>query len=110
MSRILTTLLLCILIQGCGTLTTLINPDERVSWRLERSHCNQIPYLYSGVVYNFCTVYGEAETDSDGVPVSQGPGPFLIVGLDTALCLVTDTVALPYTLYRYSHNDYIIVD
>jgi uncharacterized protein YceK len=96
-------------LSGCGTLMTLANPDQRVSWGLKRTHCKQIPYVYSGVVYNFCRLNGEAKTDPDGVPLKTDPVLFMFVGADILMSGTLDTLALPYTLHRQSNGDYIVI-
>ena len=109
MFRFLAIIVSTFFLSACGTLITLVDSDERVSFGLTRSNCNEIPYVYSGVVYDFCILNGDAELDSEGAPVAGGPGPFIYVGIDFLFSGLFDTVALPYTLYRHSKGDYIIV-
>ncbi len=90
------------LLAGCGTINTVFRDDVVTSDKLKeaKSFCGAVPRVYSGVMYDFCLLNGEAPT-----PSRPGSGPEIgFVGIDMAISTVTDTLMLPYTLYR-QHTD-----
>ncbi|AMN78552.1 MULTISPECIES: YceK/YidQ family lipoprotein [Pseudomonas] len=102
-------LVLCCLLTGCGTVTTVFRPDAVASQNLKdsRSHCENVPRIYSGVIYNFCTLNGEPAPDksltSNSLKDHSGAAlPF--VAVDFIASGVVDTLVLPYTLYRQSKD------
>jgi uncharacterized protein YceK len=78
---------------GCGTAITVLQSDEDAarSLRKQKTYCQTIPRIYSGLSYDFCYLNAPPE-----------PGGYLasFVLLDLALSGVLDTVCLPYTFYR----------
>lgn len=89
---------------GCGTINTTFRDDVVASNKLARwhSHCDSVSRIYSGTVFNYCTLDAEPRlsTGFDG-----HPAPALIV-LDMGLSAVADTLVLPYTLYlQNKHGD-----
>ena len=95
--HIVTLFMLTSLLAACGTVRTLA-PDQgkvTISHNNKKSYCKSIPRIYSGVAHNFCLMYGEPNktsyTTAADVPVWA---------IDTMLCAVTDTLALPYTISR----------
>lgn len=80
-------------LSGCGTALTVLQNDEDAarSLRKQKTYCQSIPRVYSGLAYDFCIL--NASPDPTGVLV-----PFVL--LDLTLSGVADTVCLPYTLYR----------
>ncbi|MFJ4543014.1 YceK/YidQ family lipoprotein [Pseudomonas sp. NPDC088885] len=89
---------------GCGTINTTFRDDAVASNKLARwhSHCDSVPRIYSGTVFDYCTLDAEPRrsTGFDGYPA-----PALIV-LDMGLSAVTDTVLLPYSIYlQNKHGD-----
>jgi len=78
---------------GCGTAATVLQSDEDAarSLRKQKTYCQTIPRIYSGLAYDFCYLNAPPE-----------PASYLasFVLLDLALSGVLDTVCLPYTLYR----------
>ena len=82
---------------GCGTINTTFRHDAVASNKLARwdSHCDSVPRIYSGTVFDYCTLDAEPRkiTGSDGFPA-----PALIV-FDMGLSAVADTVLLPYSIY-----------
>ncbi|BBP58518.1 YceK/YidQ family lipoprotein [Pseudomonas sp. St316] len=89
---------------GCGTITTTFRDDAVASNKLARwhSHCDTVPRVYSGAVFDYCTLDAEPRqsTGFDG-----HPAPTLIV-LDMGVSAATDTLLLPYTLYlQNKHGD-----
>ncbi|MDO7897082.1 YceK/YidQ family lipoprotein [Pseudomonas citrulli] len=89
---------------GCGTINTTFRDDVVASNKLARwhSHCDAVPRIYSGAVFDYCTLDAEPRQSSgfDGHPT-----PTLIV-LDMGVSAATDTLLLPYTLYlQNKHGD-----
>jgi uncharacterized protein YceK len=87
---------------GCGTVNTVFRNDVVTSDNLKeaRSFCGAVPRVYSGVVYDFCLLHGEAPK-----PGRTKPGPNMnLVALDMGASAILDTLVLPYTFYR-QHND-----
>lgn len=80
-------------LSGCGTALTVLQGDEDAarSLRKQKTYCQTIPRIYSGLAYDFCIL--NAPPDPTGVLI-----PFAL--LDITLSGVFDTVALPYTIYR----------
>ena len=101
-------------LSGCGSLMTLVDFDGEVSAGLKTTHCNQIPYIYSGVVYDFCYLDGEpskntANSQEEGAGIGSAGHAVTSPGvlIDFVISGVVDTIALPYTIYRHSRGDYI---
>lgn len=82
---------------ACGTVRTLAPTDGKlkISYNNKKSYCQSIPRVYSGVSHNFCLLYGEPNKTSY-TTAAEVP----VWAIDTMLCLVTDTLALPYTIGR----------
>jgi len=80
-------------LSGCGTVSTVLQNDEDAArgLRKQKTYCQSIPRIYSGLAYDFCVL--NAPPDPTGVLVP-------LVLLDLALSGALDTVALPYTVYR----------
>ncbi|MHC8364885.1 YceK/YidQ family lipoprotein [Pseudomonas sp. ZT5P21] len=80
-------------LSGCGTAVTVLQNDEDAarSLRKQKTYCQSIPRIYSGLAYDFCVL--NAPPDPTGILVP-------LVLLDLALSGALDTVALPYTIYR----------
>ncbi|KAB0505746.1 YceK/YidQ family lipoprotein [Pseudomonas moorei] len=78
---------------GCGTASTVLQGDEDAArgLRRQKTYCQSIPRVYSGLAYDFCVM--NAPPDPTGVLVP-------LVLLDLALSGALDTVALPYTIVR----------
>ena len=86
---------LCVL-SGCGTITTLSVSDSEVSSKLQdiESYCGTVPRIYSGVVYDYCSIFSEQTARWSlvwFVPVG-------FYAIDMFGSAVLDTVALPYTV------------
>ena len=97
-------LIVTVLLSGCGTTTTLSNTDDDIKNKLARSNssCENITRVYSGVAYDFCRL--------QSTPDSSFYNPFLVAYLvDIPFSAITDTVALPYTIYSQSNNGSINV-
>ncbi|MCK1794029.1 YceK/YidQ family lipoprotein [Pseudomonas violetae] len=80
-------------LSGCGTAMTVLQGDADATRNLrkQKTNCQSIPRVYSGLAYDFCVL--NAPPDPSGFLV-----PFLL--LDLPLSGVLDTVSLPYTIYR----------
>lgn len=93
----LSLLLAMLALTACGTLRTLAPTDDKINigYKDKRSYCQSIPRTYSGVAHNFCMMYGEPDRTSFNTATE-----FPAWAIDTMLCAVTDTLALPYTLSR----------
>ncbi|WPN95981.1 YceK/YidQ family lipoprotein [Pseudomonas sp. MUP55] len=89
---------------GCGTVNTTFRDDAIVGNKLARwnSHCDSVPRIYSGAVFDYCTLDAEPRRSTG---FEGSPSAALIV-LDMALSGATDTILLPYTVYLQSkHGD-----
>lgn len=90
------------MLTGCGTINTVFRDDVVTSDNLKEaeSFCGAVPRVYSGVVYDFCLLHGQAPK-----PGHSRSGPQMsFVALDIGVSAILDTLMLPYTLYR-QHND-----
>ncbi|PJI47103.1 MAG: YceK/YidQ family lipoprotein [Pseudomonas sp.] len=106
-------LLLAGLLSGCGTYHTLRsgNVADASDLRLKGTYCQAIPRVYGGVVWDICQFYGEPPASSDEAGYKPPPTPSnnkfgmpILAVLDMALSGVTDTLALPYTIYRQQRD------
>jgi uncharacterized protein YceK len=90
-------LLSLICIQGCGTITTLSESDERISSKLTKqdTYCASLPRVYSGVSYDFCKLHSKPT----GTAIDIGVGFYVFDGIFSA---ATDTLVLPYTIFQQS--------
>ena len=93
---------LALLLTGCGTAITVLQDDADAarSLRKQKTYCQSIPRIYSGLAYDFCVL--NAPPDPTGVMVP-------LVLLDLSLSGVLDTVVLPYTIYRQVSDGNIAV-
>ncbi|RLU08524.1 YceK/YidQ family lipoprotein [Pseudomonas prosekii] len=93
---------LSVLLTGCGTAVTVLQDDADAarSLRKQKTYCQSIPRIYSGLAYGFCVL--NAPPDPTGVLVP-------LVLLDLSLSGVLDTVVLPYTIYRQAADGNIAV-
>ena len=83
---------------GCGTINTVMRDDSVTSRNLakSRSYCGAVPRVYSGVMYDFCTLHAPPAN-----PDNYGPSPNMYWQvIDSIACVVLDTVVLPYTIVR----------
>ena len=80
-------------LSGCGSVLTVLQDDADVArdMRKQKTYCQSIPRVYSGLAYDFCVL--NAPPDPSGFLV-----PFVL--LDLPLSGVADTIALPYSIYR----------
>ena len=97
------------LLAGCGTINTVFRPDAVASQNLKdsRSHCENVPRIYSGVIYGFCTLNGEPAPDKslkDKTLSDSDGNAFPIIAIEFIGSGVLDTLVLPYTIYRQNKD------
>lgn len=90
-------------VSGCGTINTTFR-DDIIASKLARwnSHCDSVPRIYSGAVFDYCTLDAEPRqsTGFDGQPSAS------LIALDMGLSGLADTLVLPYTIYlQNKHGD-----
>jgi uncharacterized protein YceK len=80
-------------LSGCGTVSTVLQSEEDAArgLRRQKTYCQSIPRIYSGLAYDFCVLNAPPDPTGFLVPV---------IPVDFALSGVFDTVSLPYTIYR----------
>ncbi len=98
-----------LVLSGCGTINTVFRPDAVASQSLKdsRSHCENVPRVYSGVIYGFCTLNGEPQPEKglNGSHLSNSAGnAFPIIAIEAVASGVMDTLVLPYTIYRQNKD------
>ena len=91
-------------ITGCGTINTVFRPDAVASQNLKesRSYCENVPRIYSGVIYGFCTLNGAPDTTKEHTRDASGSLPIFAAELLASGLL--DTLVLPYTVYRQNKD------
>ncbi len=89
-------------LSGCGSMTTLSFSDDEVSSKLRSidSYCGTVPRIYSGVVYDYCSILSD-QTARWSLVWFVPVGFYAIDMLGSA---VVDTVALPYTIHAQGNN------
>eukprot|EP01133_Synstelium_polycarpum_P000799 gene799-913_t len=89
---------------GCGTINTVFRPDAVASQNLKesRSYCENVPRIYSGVIYGFCTLNGAPDTTKEHTRDASGSLPIFAAELVASGLL--DTLVLPYTVYRQNRD------
>lgn len=104
-------LLLVVALGGCGSAMTVNRGDSADvrDMRLDKTYCTHIPRVYSGVVYNFCTLNGESggayQRDAQ-LPLPYTPLGYYVYWplVDGVLSAATDTLVLPYTIFRQQRD------
>lgn len=93
--KLIINLLMCFVLCSCGTLNTLSNSDEDIARNLkkQKTNCESIPRVYSGISYDFCKLHSSPST----YYIDWFLGFYLIDGVVSA---VTDTLVLPYTIFQ----------
>lgn len=106
MIKLLSGAALVLALSACGTVRTLAPAEGKVkiSYNDKKSYCQSIPRTYSGIAHNFCLMYGEPNKTS-----YTTASEFPVWAIDTMLCAVTDTLALPYTITRQMNEGSIKV-
>jgi len=89
---------------GCGTINTVFREDAVASQNLKdlRSHCENVPRVYSGVVYDFCSLNGEPNSNKSMENQQIASVPW--VAIDFVTSGILDTLVLPYTIYRQNKD------
>ncbi|WP_248751431.1 YceK/YidQ family lipoprotein [Pseudomonas sp. MWU15-20650] len=84
-------------LEGCGTVTTVFRDGDVVARELKanRTYCQTVPRVYSGVAYDLCVLHAPPHSGS-GVSLNDVPWAFI----DVPISGVLDTLILPYTIYR----------
>ncbi|WP_160285877.1 YceK/YidQ family lipoprotein [Pseudomonas knackmussii] len=108
--RLLVVLMLVAGLAGCGSMLTVNSePSADVGeLHLGRTYCTQLPRIYSGVAYNFCALYGDPggayqRDPSLSAPPADSQGIYWPL-IDGVLSAATDTLALPYTIFRQQRD------
>ncbi|WP_323844702.1 YceK/YidQ family lipoprotein [Microbulbifer magnicolonia] len=98
-------LLATISLTACGTFNTLAKSDHEIAANLKRqkSNCESIPRVYSGVSYNMC----QMNSNKHSIYYDWMLGFYL---LDSVASAATDTIALPYTAYSQSRKGHLVID
>lgn len=111
LSRLFAALIVVAGVTGCGSVRTLDSEaHESVSdLKLGRTYCTEIPRIYSGVAYNFCALHGDPGGRYQRSAGLSPPLPDAPLGLywplfDGVLSAATDTLVLPYTIYRQQRD------
>lgn len=80
---------------GCASIATWSSSDPALAQFLQnrRTHCESLPRIYSGFLFDYCWL------DSEPQPV-YGSAPMLLLIADGLLSGIADTVALPFTLVQ----------
>ncbi|WP_347929789.1 YceK/YidQ family lipoprotein [Pseudomonas helvetica] len=101
-------LLAALMLVGCGTIQTVVRHDDAAikSLKEQKSYCGAVPRIYSGVTYDFCTLYAPLRS---GVDAQKYDNATIIVLIDAVISGALDTVLLPYTIYRQQADGSIIV-
>ncbi|UOB24548.1 YceK/YidQ family lipoprotein [Pseudomonas orientalis] len=97
--KLLTVVWMASLMLGCGTVTTVMREDAVTvrALKADKTYCQSVPRIYSGVTYNLCVLHAPPNTGG-GLAVNSVPLTFI----DVPLSGVLDTLLLPYTVYRQS--------
>ena len=92
---------------GCGTISTVASSDSSVERKLTKAntYCVSIPRIYSGVFYDSCHLHAKPEGSS-----FYYPDWLMLYGVDVVVSGVTDTVMLPYTIYKQVDSGSIKID
>lgn len=101
-------ILLLLTLAGCGTINTVMREDGVAARELrsQKTYCQSIPRIYSGVSYNFCQLNGDPNPHGS---LAGGPGVIAFVFVDSLISGILDTAFLPYTIYRQSTDGSIVI-
>ncbi|WP_366525572.1 YceK/YidQ family lipoprotein [uncultured Microbulbifer sp.] len=102
--KILTLILCTFILTNCGTFTTLTSTDREIAANLkkQKSSCESIPRVYSGLSYNMCKMHSSSESINADLLL----GIYLI---DSVMSTATDTAVLPFTIYEQHKSGNILV-
>jgi uncharacterized protein YceK len=99
-------MLSALVLSGCGTVQTVMRDDQVAvdDLRSNKSYCGAVPRIYSGVMYDFCSLHA---------PIGQRnkynaalPG----WAIDAVASGVLDTLLLPYTVYKQQTEGSIVIN
>ncbi|MDF1579134.1 MAG: YceK/YidQ family lipoprotein, partial [Desulfobulbales bacterium] len=94
---------IAIVCSGCGSLQTLPPGSEyklKHNERYEKTYCDSIPRMYSGVSLDVCLAFIGPPAPMQAKYDEHDLGVFYGYLADIALSFIVDTLALPYTTYR----------
>ncbi len=99
MKGIIAPVIVCNILAGCGSISTIPKSDYIVRSELgaKKTKCDWIPRLYSGVAFDFCRLHAKPSEFYTAFPLDFYIFDFMFSG-------VVDTVALPYTGYLQYKN------
>ena len=97
----------CLIVSGCGTISTVASTDSSIERKLTRAntYCKSIPRVYSGVFYDACHLHAKPKGS-----YFLYPDWLMLYGVDVVISGVTDTVVLPYTIYKQVDSGSIAID
>ncbi|PCJ14292.1 MAG: YceK/YidQ family lipoprotein [Gammaproteobacteria bacterium] len=107
-TKLLLILLSCSLI-SCGTIKSLDHENNQVhiKHRLVTTKCQEIPYIYSGVRYDFCILHAYRKQN---VPAKLQLDPAWVLSVDFVFSGIADTLVLPYTAYQqYKYGNLVVI-
>lgn len=93
---------------GCGTVDTVFRDDSLARQQLkdQKSYCNTVPRVYSGVAYDFCRLHSPRpakDENSQENALAQG------MVIDMVLSGALDTLLLPYTLIQQQADGSLVL-
>lgn len=90
--------ILILTLAGCGTINTVFRGDAVTSRNLakSKSYCGAVPRVYSGVMYDFCTLHAPPAASDNYGTVANVYWPVI----DSIASAALDTLLLPYTMVR----------
>lgn len=102
-------MLAALMLAGCGTVQTVVRGDAVAvkSLKERKSYCGAIPWIYSGVTYDFCYLNAPLEKGIDAQTHTSVPAVLLV---DAVISGALDTLLLPYTVYRQQADGSIILN
>ncbi|QHC95678.1 MULTISPECIES: YceK/YidQ family lipoprotein [unclassified Pseudomonas] len=99
-------MLSALMLSGCGTVQTVMRDDQVAvdDLRSNKSYCGAVPRIYSGVMYDFCSLH--APIDEGNKYNAALPG----WAIDAVASGVLDTLLLPYTIYKQQTDGSIVIN
>ena len=109
MEKSILLVIIIIMVQGCGTIRTLNPASDHVEihYKGHKSHCKNIPRIYSGTFNDACLLFGEPNYKETGDSTESA---FYLLMIDGLLSFGLDTVFLPYTAIRQFKDGNISVN
>ncbi len=106
MQKVMAILIVGLVSTSCGSLSTLPRSDQAIKSSLAKRNtkCAYIPYVYSGVAYDFCMLNAEWNgpyEPANGAQTGNADAAFF-VAFDVVLSGLVDTLALLYTVPKQS--------